>query len=301
MTIPVSWLDYAASPYKYVEHRGVEGCRTTYGGMSIRRTILTSGGLASAIGVCLAILSAGTLVVFSAVAARVGLGDLSNDASVASPRTATKSPPAAITFPSTQEPTGETERTAATSNGPLLDIIGSAFDASTSSDVLVGSATPNASGDSNVVGSEQVGALVSDIDAEGRNLLSRRGRRSVSRPKLPGGHARSGDEEDEPKDEKGDDRVAGRKDDEDESDHGDDDDDDDDGDSSGSRHGSRNGNRSGSRGGSGDGSRDGHHATHVRVKVAKAKAPARGHSKDAVVGGHSHHRDHDDESDSSND
>jgi hypothetical protein len=248
---------------------------------------LTSGGLASAIGVCLAILSAGTLVVFSAVAARVGLGDLSNDASVASPRNAAKGPPAAITFPSTQEPSEENERTAATNNARQLDIIGSALDASTSSDALVGSATPNASGDSNDVGSEQVGALVSDIDAGGRNVLTTRGRRSASRPKLPGGDARSGGEKDEPKDEKGDDRVAARKDDEDESDHGaDDDDDDDDGDSSGSRHGSRdgsrNGNRSGSRGGSGDGSRDGHAATHVRVKAPKAKAQAKTHSK-AVV------------------
>jgi hypothetical protein len=272
--------------------------------MSIRRTILTSGGLASAIGVCLAILSAGTLVVFSAVAARVGLGDLPNDASMASPRNAAKRPPAAITFPSTQEPSEATGRTAATSNAPLLDIIGSALDASTSSEELAGPASPNASGVSNDVGSEQVGALVSDIDAAGRNLLSTR-RSSASRPKLPGGDARSGNEDDEPKDEKDNDRVAARKDDEAESDHGDDEDDDDDGDSSGSRHGSRDGsrdgNRSGSRGRSGDGSRDGHGATHVRVKAAKAKARALGHSRDDVVGAHSHRRDDHDDGDSSND
>jgi hypothetical protein len=288
-------------------------------GMSIRRTILTSGGLASAIGVCLAILSAGTLVVFSAVAARVGLGDLSNEASVASPRSATKGPPAAITFPSTQEPSDENEGTAATSTAPLLDIIGSAVDASTSTDSLVDSATTNPSGVSNDVGSEQVGALVSDIDAGARNLVSRRGRRSVSRPKLPGGDARSGNEEKEPKDEKGNDGVAARKDDEEESDHGDDDDDDDD--SSASRHGSRDGSRGGSRHGdrwgSRGGSRDGDRAAHVRVKVAKAKARAQRHSK-AVVDdprtkkghdrasskrdrGHDSHHGHDnDDSDSSN-
>jgi hypothetical protein len=283
-------------------------------GMSIRRTILTSGGLASAIGVCLAILSAGTLVVFSVVAARVGLEDLSNEASVATPRTATKGPPAAITFPPTQEPSEENEGIAATSNAPLLDIIESALDAGTSSDALVGSATSNASGLSNDVGSatsnasglsndvgsEPVGAFVSEIDAGGRNVLSTRRQRSAPRPKLPGREARPGDDEEEPKDKKGDDRVAARRDDEDESDHGDDDDDDD-------------GNRAEAR----HGSRDGDGTAHVHSKAAQAKGQAKRQSKALVDEprtkkghgrassrrdrGHDSHRGHDnDDSDWSN-
>lgn len=269
---------------------------------------MTSGGLASAIGICLAILSAGTLVVFSVIAAKVGLGDLSNDATVASPSNATKGPPAAITFPSTDEPSEENERTSPTSNTSLLDIVGSAVDASTSTataDSLTDSAGPGSS-ISTAADPDQVAGLLPDIDLGGRNPVSGPGERSP----------RSGDEkQDEPKDENGTDRVAARKDDDDISDHGDDEDDDDDSDTSGagSNKDSRDSDRSRAGGGSSndsrDGSRDGDGAARVHTKAAKAKAHAKKHSKVIDVDepkarkGHDHDSHHgdgdDDDSDSS--
>jgi hypothetical protein len=257
--------------------------------MGIRRTILTSGRLASAIGICLAILSAGTLVTFSVIAAKVGLGDLSNEATVASPSNATKGPPAAITFPS-EQPSEENERTSP-SNTSLLDIVGSAIDASTSTDAIADTVGPDVSVVRTDTGPEQVAVLISDVDLGGRNPVSGPGERSP----------RSGDEkQDEPRDENGTDRVAVRKDDDDVSDHGDDEDDDDDSDTSGARGGSSNDSR--------DSSRDGDGAARVHTKAAKAKAHAKKHSKAVDVDepktrkGHdhdSHHGDDDDDSDSS--
>jgi hypothetical protein len=265
--------------------------------MGIRRIILTSGGLASAIGICLAILSAGTLVVFSVIAARVGLDDISTDASVASPRDATKGPPAAITFPATEEPSEENQGTQATSNASLLDIVGSALDESTSTvaaDATVEPVTPDDSAASIDAGPEQVASLAPDIDLGGDSALAERLGRSASRIKR-GRDTRPADEKRGPngKEDEGGDPVAARKDDEDDPDHGDEDDDDDDSDSSRSR------------GGSSDGSRDGRVAR-VHAKASTAKAKAKGHSKGVDVNkamgkkdkGHGPHHG-DDDSDSS--
>jgi hypothetical protein len=237
------------------------------------------------------------LVVFSVIAARVGLEDPSTDASVASPRDATSGPPAAITFPATEEPSEENQGTQATSDTSPLDIVGSALDESTSTvaaDATLEPVTRDDSAASTDAGSEQVASLASDIDLGGDNALSERLGRSASRIKR-GRDIRPGDEKPEPngKEDEGGDRVAVRKDDEDEPDHGDEDDDDDDSDSR-------------SRGGSSDGSRDGGVAR-VHAKASTAKAKAKGHSKGVDVNkatgkkdkGHgSHHGDDSDSSDS---
>jgi hypothetical protein len=235
---------------------------------------LTSGGLASAIGICLAILSAGTLVAFSVIATGVGLEDPSTDASVARPRDATRAPPAAIRFPASEESSEGSRGTQATSNTSLFDVIGSALDESTSSvaaDATVEPLTPDDSGASTDDGSPQVANLASEIDLGGDNALSGLVGRSASRIKR-GSNARPRDNDPKPpgKKDEGDDRVA-RRDDEDDPDHGDDEDDDDD-DSDSSR----------SRGGSSDGSRDGG-VGRVHAKAATAKAKAKGNSKGVDV------------------
>jgi hypothetical protein len=239
--------------------------------MGIRKSILTSGGFASAIGICLATLSAGTLVVFSVIAAGVGFGEPSTAPSVA--RTARGGAPAAITFPSTDRSSAENQRSRA-GDTSLLDVIGSAgsaLDEATASAPADGSAqtaAPDGSGATDG-GSDQVAGLVPDIDLGVDTALSGPAQRSarIKRGKgtRPGdGAPKPGGKKDKDKD---DDRVAGRRDDEDGPDHADDDDDDDDSDSSGSSDGSGLG------------------RVHDKAAKAKAKAKekAKGHSKSVDV------------------
>jgi hypothetical protein len=261
--------------------------------MGIRKSILTSGGFASAIGICLATLSAGTLVVFSVIAAGVGFEEPSTAPSVA--RAARGGAPAAITFPSAGRTSAENQGSRG-GDTSLLDVIGSAgsaLDQSTAAAPANGLAqtaapdTPGASteeGGSDQVtdsGSEQVAAVVSDFG--GDNALAAAAERSASRIKRGGNTGPRDDPKPKGKKDEGDDGVAARKDEEDDPDHADDDDDDDDSDSSGSRDGSGLG---------------GFHANTAKAK-AKAKSNAKGHSKSVHVrkggrdkGHDSHHGSH---------
>jgi hypothetical protein len=192
--------------------------------MSTRRTF-TSGGLASAIGVCLAILAAGTLVVFSVIAARVGLEDPSRDVTLTSPREATENPPAAITFPSTEEVSEEDEGTTPAGDNSLIDIIGAALNVSSSTsptETILQEITPEFSGLSR--------DLLPDFDFGGLDTLSPSGEGLGQRNDEDRNDAASGGEGSKNKDEKGDkgkDQVAARRDDDDEVDDVKDDDDDD--------------------------------------------------------------------------
>jgi hypothetical protein len=250
--------------------------------MGIRKSILTSGGFASAIGISLATLSAGTLVVFSVIAAGVGLEEPSGAPSVA--RAAGGGAPAAITFPSAGRTSAENQGSRA-GDTSLLDVIGSAgsaLDQSTAAAPANGSAqtaAPDGSGAPDA-GSGQVAGLVPDIDLGLDNALSG--------PALPGRDARPGDDAPKPggkKDkDKDDDRVAGRRDDEDDPDHAGDDDDDDDSDSSGASDDSGLG------------------GVHAKAAKAKAKTKAKDHSKSVGVhkdGDKRHDSHHSHDSDSS--
>jgi hypothetical protein len=236
--------------------------------MGIRKSILTSGGFASAIGICLATLSAGTLVVFSVIAAGVGLGEPSAAPSVA--RAARGETPSAITFPSTGRSTAENQVTRA-GDTSLLDVIGSAgtaldpgtaLDESVAANSANGSAQTAAPDNSGAAdeGPDQV-ALVPDIDLGVDNALGP----ALRSPRIKRG-ARPGKDSPKPdggKD-KDDDKVVGRRDDDDDPDHApDDDDDDDDSDSSGASDGS------------------GLERVHAKAGKVKAKAKAKGHSKSA--------------------
>jgi hypothetical protein len=251
----------------------VEGCKNISEGMGIQKSTLTSGGFASAIGICLATLSAGTLVVFSVIAAGVGLDEPSTPPSVA--RAARGGAPAAITFPSTGRPSADNEGSRAPGNPSLLDVIGSAgsaLDESTAAGPTAGSAQTAASDASGPAdaGSDQVAALVPDIDLGGDNALS--GPAESTAPRTKGGRdARPGDDAPKPggKKDKDDDKVAARRDDDDDPDHADDDDDDDDSDSSGASDGS--------------GLARGHAKAAVAKAKAKAKGKAKGHSKSVGV------------------
>ena len=232
--------------------------------MGIQKSILTSGGFASAIGICLATLSAGTLVVFSVIAAGVGFDESSTAPSVA--RAARGAAPAAITFPSTGRTSAENQGSNA-GNTSLLDVIGSAgsaLDESTAQAPANRSAQPAAQDGSGAAdaGSDQV-ALIPDIDLGVDNALSGPALRS---PRIKRGKGRPGDDAPKPdgKKDKDDDKVVGRRDDDDDDpDHAADDDDDDDSDSSGASDGSALG--------------------HVHAKAAKAKAKAKDHSKSVGV------------------
>jgi hypothetical protein len=241
--------------------------------MGIRKSILTSGGFASAIGICLATLSAGTLIVFSVIAAGVGFEEPSTAPSVAG--AARGGAPAAITFPSAGRTSAENQGSRA-GDTSLLDVIGSAgsaLDQSTAAAPADGSAqtaAPDGSGGPDA-GSGQVAGLVPDIDLGVDNALSGPALRS---PRIKRGRdARPGDDAPKPggkKDkDKDDDRVAGRRDDEDDPDHADDDDDDDDDDSDSS--------------GSSDGSGLGRVHDKAAKAKAKAKEKAKGHSKSVDV------------------
>jgi hypothetical protein len=256
--------------------------------MGIRRSILTSGGFASAIGICLATLSAGTLVVFSVIAAGVGFEEPSTAPSVAG--AARGGAPAAITFPSAGRTSAENQGSRA-GDTSLLDVIGSAgsaLDQSTAAAPANGSAqtaAPDGSGAPDA-GSSQVAALVPDIDLGLDNALSGP---ALPSPRIKRGRdARPGDDAPKPggkKDkDKDDDRVVGRKDDEDDPDHAGDDEDDDDSDSSGASDGSGLG------------------GVHAKAAKAKAKAKAKDHSKSVGVhkdGDKRHGSHHSHDSDSS--
>jgi hypothetical protein len=209
----------------------------------------------------LAILSAGTLVVFSVVAAGVGLGEPSTAPSVASADGG--GAPAAITFPSTGRPSRRNEGSPS-GNNSLLDIIGSAgsaLDESTAAAGTEGSGqTAGTAG-----GGPALVALVPDIDLGVDNALSGPAEQAGRRIKRGRG-ARPGDEAPKPdgRKDKDDDKVVGRRDDEDDADHAADDDDDDDSDSSGAS--------------------DDDGLARVHAKAAKAKAKAKSHSKS--VGAH---------------
>jgi hypothetical protein len=257
--------------------------------MGIRKSILTSGGFASAIGICLATLSAGTLVVFSVIAAGVGLEEPSSAPSVA--RAARSGAPAAITFPSAGRTSAENQGSRA-GDTSLLDVIGSAgsaLDQSTAAAPANDSAqtaAPDGSGGPDA-GSGQVAGLVPDIDLGLGNALSGPALRSPRTKR--GRDARPGDDAPKPggkKDkDKDDDRVVGRRDDEDDPDHAGDDDDDDESDSSSASDASGLG---------------GVHAKAAKDK-AKAKAKAKDHSKSAGMHKdgdkrHDSHHSHDSES-----
>jgi hypothetical protein len=237
--------------------------------MGIRKSILTSGGFASAIGICLATLSAGTLVVFSVIAAGVGLGEPSAAPSVA--RAARGGAPAAITFPSTDRASAENQGSRA-GDTSLLDVIGSAgsaLDEATASAPTDGSAqtaAPDGSGATDG-GSDQVAGLVPDIDLGVDSALSAPAQRSARIKRGKGTRPGDGAPKPDGKKDKDDDRVVGRRDDEDDPDHADDDDDDDDSDSSGSSDSSGLG------------------RVHDKAAKAKAKAKekAKGHSKSVDV------------------
>ena len=241
--------------------------------MGIQKSILTSGGFASAIGICLATLSAGTLVVFSVIAAGVGFDEPSAAPSVA--RAARGGAPAAITFPSTGRTSAENQGSNA-GNTSLLDVIGSAGSALDESTVAAaartqGSAQTAARDGSGAAdaGSDQV-ALIPDIDLGMDNALGP----ALRSPRIKRGRrARPGDDAPKPggKKDQDDDNVVDRRDDDDDPDHAADDDDDDDSDSSGASDG---------------GGLDGIHA---KAAKAKAKAKAKGHSKS--VGVHKGDRD----------
>jgi hypothetical protein len=253
--------------------------------MGIRKSILTSGGFASAIGICLATLSAGTLVVFSVIAAGVGFDERSTAPSVA--RAARGGSPAAITFPSTGRTSAENQGSR-TGNTSLLDVIGSAGsdldENTTAAAAQTQGSTQTAARDGSGAadaGSDQVAGLVPDIGLGVDNALGP----ALRSPRIKRGRDdRPGDDAPKPDDkkDKDDDKIVGRRDDDDDADHAADDDDDDDSDSSGASDGSGLG--------------------HVQAKAAKAKAKAKGHSKSVGVDKgdknkrHDSHHSHDSDS-----
>ena len=241
--------------------------------MGIRKSILTSDGVASGIGICLATLSAGTLVVFSVIAAGVGFEEPSTGPSVA--RAARGGAPAAITFPSTDQSSAGNQGSRA-GDASLLDVIGSAgsaLDESTAAAPADGSAqtaAPDGSGAADG-GSDQVAGLVPDIDVGVDNALSGPAERSARVKRGRGTRPGDGAPKPDGKKNKDDDKVAARKDDEEDPDHAVDDDDDDDSDSSVASDGS------------------GLDGVPAKAAKAKAKAKAKGHSKS--VGVHKGDRD----------